>query len=182
MITKQPFSTTEWTFFMSRIIAQCGLSDGVLLNDRRIKMPNLVSMEKFRLCSVSDNHDENGLYSLVRLDNNDFNKVIVDSEIEGTLTDLTQDFYGQDDDCQWYEITGDVCKHGVVGIDLDDDGRCLVISSIIDQIDVGEGFYRFFVIVNGLRTEFRWIAAVSLGTVYMDGRCSALQRILNQDD
>ena len=95
-----------------------------------------------------------------------FHKPIEGCEINDTLTELTKTLY-KHEESRWYEITGNMCDGGVVQIGIKYNER-VFIPLIIDDIDVGEGEYRFFIIVNESRTEYQWVTAILLATGYMD--------------
>lgn len=129
-------------------------------------MPKLVLMDKVRLFGVSKNPGKNGLYRLKRLVGNAFNKVIDSSEIKDRLTALTNVLYDFEERCRWFEITGDMCDGNVFRIEIEHN-KYVFIPRIIDQIDLGEGFYRFYILVNGECTEYQWVTAVSIWKAYL---------------
>ena len=130
-------------------------------------MGKLVKKNWYNLFGVSKRPDKDGRYQLVRLPGKAFNQHIVSSEIKNTLTNLTNSLYHFEKGSRWYEITGDMCKDGVVEIGIEHN-QYVLIPKIIDRIALGEGSYRFFVVVNEGRTEYQWITAVGIGTAYTD--------------
>jgi len=129
-------------------------------------MPNLVASKMFRLFGVSEHLDEGSQYKLMPLDVDAFNEDIAESDVEDTLKDLAGILYDQD--CcgaDWHEITDNMRDDGTVSIEIGSND-CLEIQNIIDLIDVDAECSRFFVVVNGTRSDYLWIVAVPQGTVY----------------
>jgi len=129
-------------------------------------MPKLKVLESYALCGVSTRPGKDGQYQLKKLEGDAFNKPIDVKKITDRLTDLTNILYNFDKESQWFEIIGDMCMGETVSFQIDHFDRCF-IPKIMDRLDVEEGVYRFFVIVNGKRTEYQWIVAVSLGKAYL---------------
>jgi hypothetical protein len=135
-----------------------------------VEMPKLVVRETFGLLGVSQKPNKNGLFRLVRFKNRAFknrafNQPVRGSMIEQTLTDLTKSLYNFEEGSRWFEITGGKHKGETIRIEITD-YECLLIPNIINKIIVGEWEYRFFIIVNGERTEYQWITAVLIGRAY----------------
>jgi len=131
-------------------------------------MLKLEKMEVFGLHGLSKKPNKNGQFRLVEFKNDAFNKPIEGKEIVNTLADLTDDLYSLDEGSCWYEITADMCDGTTDLVEIEtEDGNTLAIPKITDKVDLDEGQYRFFIIVNEDRTEYQWVVALLYGTTYL---------------
>jgi hypothetical protein len=95
-----------------------------------------------------------------------FDKVIDESEIEVTLTDLVQELYDQE--CygggNWHEIPDDTWGDNTVAFIKGYDHY--EIRNIIEEIDVDPIRSRFYVLINTIYRDYQWAVAVHQHTVY----------------
>ena len=127
---------------------------------------NLVATNTFRLYDVSAQVDEHGHYGLESFTDTAYNEVIADEEFDETLCQLADVLFGQNG-CRYFEITDDVMtsKNGKLCLDLGDNDW-LEVRDIVNKINVVPEESRLYVLVNATHTEYRWVAALSEGTVY----------------
>jgi hypothetical protein len=131
-------------------------------------MFKLEAMKVFGLYGLSENPGKNGLYQLVEFKDDAFKKGIEGREIDCMISVLTDDLYSLDEGSCWYEITADMCDDTTDLVEIEtEDGNTLSIPKITDKVDIDEGQYRFFIIVNGDRTEYQWVVALLYGTTYL---------------
>ena len=128
-------------------------------------MNNLVACRMVRLYGVSAKPGRSDEFKLVPFDNDAFNEDIDENDHDDVLTDLANDLYGQEDGCHWFEITEDMCDDGTVCVEIDHHEH-FEFRNIMGMVDVDPEGSRFFIIVNGGRTNYDWIVAASQGTVY----------------
>jgi hypothetical protein len=141
------------------------------INRGELKMPKLVSNVVCRLYGVSEKPNKNGEYKLKPFDDDAFNKEFDESKIKDVLTDLTNALYKSEEGCRWFlmEFTDEKCDDEVFTIKIDCNKR-LEIPNITDlfnrdSVDAGPGYFKYFILVNATRTEYRWVV-VSSYTVY----------------
>jgi len=121
----------------------------------------------FRLYAVSEK-EQDGTHKLEAFDGDitAYNEVLEVEELDKTLPDLASvrlDGGG----CQCFELVhGDVnSENGKIIIDDGDNDR-IEVRDIYDKIDADPEECRFFILVNGNRTEYEWIIAVPQGTAH----------------
>ena len=86
-----------------------------------------------------------------------FNECVEEEGLDETLNELAEAIYGQGS--RWFEITDDLYDGaGKFCIETDDDR--LEIDDITEEIPVFESDTRFFILVNGTRSEHQWVIAV----------------------
>ena len=155
--------------FASRTVARCGMSDGVHASiGEFIIMGKLVSRKVYRLYIVSEKPDKRGKYQLGLFDKKTFNKEIDEDKIEDTLTDLVNYVYYRQNGCCWFDVCiNDDSDEGKTFCTTIDNFNRLEIQNITNMIDLVPGSFLFYILVNGIRTECRWVVA-SIHTVYSD--------------
>ena len=132
--------------------------------ERAVKMPKLSSREMFRLYGVSENLNEDGVYSLESFDDDAFNEDIYIDDLDETLNGWADATYGQGG--RWCEITDDSFdSEGNISIEINGDDR-LEIQDIIDKISTDSERSRFYVGVDAQLSEYRWVVAEPTGAVH----------------
>jgi len=136
-------------------------------------MPKLVASRMVRLYGVSKKPGKREEYKPMPFDNDAFNSVFDEAEIEDILTNLLNDLYGHEDGCRWFLVAdyGDTDEDETFRIEIDQDHlvdmpNFIEIPNITDLIDVGSGVFQFFILVNGRRTEYQWVISAWQGKVY----------------
>ena len=138
-------------------------------------MPKLVTNCMFRLRSVSEKLNKEGMYPLVPFKNKAFNKNfdMNEVEIDDVLTNLVNDLYGHDQfGNHWFQVGSDEDKTISLKIDnighhKTDDCDRLKIHNTVDLINFGSGMFQFFILFSAEHKEYQWVV-VSLYLVYSD--------------
>ena len=87
-----------------------------------------------------------------------FSQDIDEEGFNEALNELAYAIYGQGS--RWFEITDDLYdENGKFCIDIDGND-CFEIQDITDMIPIFSKHTRFYILVNGLRTEYQWVIAV----------------------
>jgi hypothetical protein len=121
----------------------------------------------FKLYGVSETPNKSGWFPLVSFDNDTFNQIVDEDEIEDTLARLVRVLYGRGGKKNCHEITKNMCNNGTISIYIDWDKR-LKIQNIIEKISVPPMRSRFFIVVNTECKKCQWVVATLQCTVYSD--------------
>ena len=128
-------------------------------------MPSLDSRKVYKMYVVSEKQNKRGKFRLVPFDNDVFNKETDESEIADTLFGFADTLYDKDEKTRCLEIIDDMRNAGTVRFKFKDDER-VFIPDIIDKIDLGQGSFRFYLVINTTHKEYKWVVGVLLGTAY----------------
>jgi RNA-binding protein YhbY len=128
-------------------------------------MPKLEVKTMVRLYGVSEKLDKWGKFQLVPFNGNahNHNTVIRVDEIDEAIASLMKVLCGRNGEKICYEIDSDMSHEGIISIQIRNDER-LEIQDITGRIDVIPE--RLYIIVNTVRKECKWVAAVRQGTLY----------------
>lgn len=120
----------------------------------------LKAYQKYRLYDLSVNQNEDGFYELIPFSDDDdddtCNEGIAAGEIGESLKDLAKAVYGYGS--HWYEITDDLHYDGKIIIEINDDDR-LEINDIRRKISTNVEGTCFYILVDGLRSNYQWVGA-----------------------
>lgn len=132
-------------------------------------MPAFIQTENVRLYLVAETVNERGRYDLELFENDDFDNEIDSEDVGYQLNDLLDYLFGGGlcvEADERFEYNFSVSFDDVGNVCIQHNDFTIEIPDIIGKINAKHDDSKFYIMIDGEFSEYRWVVVESQGVVY----------------